>query len=212
MVEEVSIVLFEYKSSLNYSQRDIPVYLKDLSLSYNIHLPLDLPWERSPSLVMDIIERLMEKVQFLHPSFYVLHPPPSLGHLEYLYSHFLKRGYPLSLIYLENTKENSLIDILEEINHFGFKVCLDIGHVLEYHQHNLLSYPGLYPITGAIHIYGPRGGIHSSLGELTKRDIEVVRWVIQRLSPKTTVVVEVFKERDLKESLHILEEWINQRP
>ncbi len=210
LVDEVSLVFFETKSCLEYSTEELPYSLKNLALSYNVHLPLDLPWEEGTEIVGEIILNLIEKVSFLEPCFYVLHPPPNRHYLLKLLSILQKKKFLLSQIYLENIKENNLLDIWETILRHDLYVCLDIGHVLEYDQHNLLSAPHLYSRVRAVHLYGPMGSRHGSLKELNKKGRKILKEVFSQLSLGTTVVIEVFNEKDLLESLDFLYSWIKK--
>ncbi len=210
IVDEVSIVLFETKASLNYSREDLPLCLKELNLSYNVHLPLDLPWDRPPELVVDIILRLMDKVNFLNPNFYVLHPPNDGGYLlRFLYL-LEKNKCPLWMFCMENIRGNSLLDIWEIILQKGLSVCLDLGHILEYNQLALLSAPHLYSRTRVLHLYSPKGSLHGSLKDLTEEGKEMLKKIFSNITKKTTVVIEVFNEKDLMESLDFLWLWFKE--
>jgi hypothetical protein len=75
LVGEVGLMLLETRGCLDYDERDLPGDLSALGLSYHAHLPLDLPWAEGPGAVADAICALEQKIAFLCPRGYVLHPP-----------------------------------------------------------------------------------------------------------------------------------------
>ena len=112
LVDEVSIVMFETRSSLLYDEKDLPHWLKELKLSYNIHLPLDLPWHEGPSYVLEIIRRLIDKVLFLSPNSFVLHPPEEKRLFSDLVELMEKKNVSLEKFFIENIKPNSSFPLI----------------------------------------------------------------------------------------------------
>ena len=74
-VREVGLTLFESTACLNYTDKDIPRELAGLNLGFHVHLPLDYDWTTGAEEVFSLTTRLLQKVQFLRPDKFVLHPP-----------------------------------------------------------------------------------------------------------------------------------------
>ena len=68
-------MLLETAGCLAYDEKDLPLDLPSLGLSFHAHLPLDLPWDAGAGGVSATILSLEEKIAFLRPRHYVLHPP-----------------------------------------------------------------------------------------------------------------------------------------
>jgi hypothetical protein len=68
-------MLLETRGCQDYDAHDLPPDLPDLGLRYHAHLPVDLPWELGPRAVSDALSVLEQKIAFLYPCGYVLHPP-----------------------------------------------------------------------------------------------------------------------------------------
>ncbi len=212
IVDEVAILFFETDSSLKYTQKDLPLELKNLELSYHVHLPLDLPWEEGYKTVFDLICKLIEKVSFLDPKGFVFHPPSSREDLIRFLDLWEKNiSYP---IFLENTKECDLISVWDIIENSFAKVCVDVGHIIEFKQYELLKSPNLWEKTKMLHIYAPTSNGHGSLKLLKKEEEKLVREILYKAldsDPSITVVLEVFSFSDLKESLDIFHRWIRNK-
>ena len=175
LVDEVSIVMFETKSCLNYTVKDLPYELKNLDLTYNIHLPLDLEWKKGVSYVVEDITRLIEKTLFLAPTSYVLHPPTQkITFIEFV-EYAQKKHLPLNKFLIENVKENDLTEIWDIVQNTPINVCLDIGHLIEYNQFNMLNLDKIFQKINMLHLYTPKKGIHKSLALLDKKGLEILK-------------------------------------
>ncbi len=208
IVDEVSIVLFETRSCLTYTEEDLPLWLSTLNLSYDIHLPLDLPWDRGIQCVVDIIVKLIDKTLFLSPTYYVLHPPSKANLFVELISNLEKKGISLEKFLIENIKENDLSNIWDLITSTGLNVCLDIGHLMEYHQYSILRLQDIYLRTKMLHLYAPENGMHRSLSLVDGEEKKFIKEIFHKIyavSDTLTVILEVFKYKDLLESLDFLE-------
>jgi len=205
MVGEVALMLLETRGCLDYDELDLPLNLPELGLTYHAHLPLDLPWRDGPAAVGDAIFALEQKIAFLQPRGYVLHPPEP-GNLSALLRH---RPALSSMLWLENTREGDLSGIWNEIRAHGLGVCLDVGHMVSYGQDSLMSLPGFFERVRILHIYGgeSRRG-HAGLDQLP--DPGLLRDILLRVGEDTTLVVEIFSLEELGRSLSLLQSWLLQ--
>ena len=204
IVDEVSIVMFETNSCLKYNEKDLLPWLIDLDLSYNIHLPLDLPWEKGTKKVFEVIKQLVDMTQFLSPRSYVLHPPYNAKLFSSLIELIDNNNMVLDKFFIENTEENNLINIWETIKSTPLNVCLDIGHLIEYNQYMLLDIDGLFKKVGMLHLYTPHQRRHRSLKELREEDIPLLKNILEQTKPGATIILEVFNYNDLISSLDFL--------
>ena len=133
-------MLLETRGCLEYDELDLPADLPGLGLGYHAHLPLDLPWKDGPAAVGDVIFALEQKIAFLRPRGYVLHPPEP-GDLSGLLRH---RPGLASKLWLENTREGDLCELWDEIGALGLGVCLDVGHMVSYGQERVMDLPGFF--------------------------------------------------------------------
>jgi hypothetical protein len=198
-------MLLEIRECLEYDERDLPASLPELKLTYHAHLPLDLPWQEGPSAVGDAISALEQKIAFLRPRGYVLHPP-ALGDLSGLLRH--SPGLS-SMLWLENTRQCDLGEIWDEITSLGLGVCLDVGHMISYGQTELMRLPGFFDRVRILHIYGgesQRG--HAGLDQLP--DPVLLHDILRRMQGDETLVVEIFSPEEFERSLGLLRAWLRQ--
>lgn len=204
LVREVGLMLFETRGCLDYDERDLPPDLPSLGLRYHAHLPVDLPWERGARAVSDAISALEQKIAFLHPCGYVLHPP-SPGELTRLAG--IRPGLADGLC-LENTADSDLSDIWEEILALNLGVCLDVGHLVSYGQERILQIPGFLDRVRMLHIYGGESGRgHAGLDQLP--DPELLRWILKRVGSDSVLVTEIFRMEEFRRSLDLLRSWLD---
>ena len=196
-------MLLETRGCLEYDELDLPADLPGLGLGYHAHLPLDLPWKDGPAAVGDVIFALEQKIAFLRPRGYVLHPPEP-GDLSGLLRH---RPGLASRLWLENTREGDLCELWGEIGALGLGVCLDVGHMVSYGQERVMDLPGFFERVRILHIYGgesERG--HAGLDRLP--DPNLLRDILLRLKGDETLVVEIFSLEELGRSLNLLQSWL----
>jgi len=206
---EVGLLLFEGEACLAYTERDLPPDLADLDVTWHAHLPLDLPWDKGLDAAWTVLDRLLDKVAFLRPHAFVLHPPAAPGLLVPLARRLRDRGVDPADILLENVEESDLCARWDEAREGGFSACLDLGHILAYGQHAVLDLPGMGDAVRMAHVYGPEGGRHHSLARLDQTGRELLRYILETFSPRT-VVVEVFDEMGIFESIELLAKWTAQ--
>ncbi|OEU64835.1 MAG: hypothetical protein BA863_09125 [Desulfovibrio sp. S3730MH75] len=211
-VDEVGLLFFETAGSLAYTEDDLPENLADLGLSFHIHHPLDLPWADGAVKVAEIMLSLAAKVAHLKPAAHVLHPPecgPDSARLLLDLAEEL-RGTRIGpeKVFIENIEENSLEYLVETIRKCGFKICLDLGHMLVYKQQALLESKGLWDMVAMLHLNGPgKGGKHESLLSLDSQGLYMLRLFFDNFHSGGTIVVEVFEKDGFFKSLQYLAEY-----
>lgn len=206
-VKNVYIALFERAACLAYTQKDIPFSLSELGLDYHVHFPLDLTWENKEKDSWDLLQ-LVEKVAFLKPKVFVLHPPAHFQELYFFSQQWLEKGLSPRALCIENIKGRDLALFWEVIRDFDLGICLDIGHLLAYEQENILILPNFWEHVEVIHLYGREiKGKHTSLLDLPKEGWALLREALARLEQKL-LVLEVFNKKDFLDSYELL--WQNK--
>ncbi len=204
LVDLVSIVMFETQACLKYTKEDLPKDLIELDLSYNIHLPLDLPWELGAEEVYNILDCLIKKTEFLNPTSYTLHPPLKREDFCQLLEIMKKRNISLTKFFIENIKENDLTNIWDILLENDIKICLDLGHFIEYKQERLFMLDDLMGRIGMLHLYAPQNGRHTSLDHLSKEHTNLLIFILKEIKKRKLnpeIIIEVFDYNDLISSL-----------
>lgn len=209
-VDEVSLIFFETASSLSYTEKDLPASLADLGLAYHLHLPLDLDWQAGPEAVFQTVRQLGSKIAFLRPRCFVLHPPQDPEVLAAFLQVWRAAGWREDFLCLENIKGNDLAGLWPLIRSTHCRICVDLGHILEYGQQRLLSLPGIEERISMLHLYAPAQERHTSLASLSLPGRELLRHLLHRVSPDTVIVLEVFSWPELQDSLDIFATWIRK--
>lgn len=208
LVDEVAIVLFEKDACLAYTDKDLPSDLNSLNLTYHVHLPLDLTWSLGGIRVFEEVKLLYNKVAYLKPWGFVLHPPNSKKAFYSFYQAWIDHGFQGSQLILENIEANDLVNMWSEIEKTGCSICLDIGHLLAYGQENILSLPGLYQRVSLVHLYGlEMEGRHMSLAHLSSEGKDILQSILGRISKDCVIVLELFDPDSFHESLNIFYDW-----
>jgi len=209
LVDEAALLFFETEACLAYGPHDLPLWLNDLDLGYHVHMPLDLPWQNGPREVVRTVTALAEKVAFVRPNGYVLHPPPEAKDLAAFYQAWIDRGFAGSDLLIENIEGNDLCRLWPELRMTECSVCLDVGHLLLFDQWDLLQQPGFSDRLAMLHLYGDQPGHgHASLACMTANGRELTRTLLSRLPQGATIVLETFSPRELQESLDIFSTWV----
>ncbi|WP_421903018.1 cobamide remodeling phosphodiesterase CbiR [Maridesulfovibrio sp.] len=215
-VDEVALLFFETESCLAYTDADLPQELAYTGLAFHIHHPLDLPWEKGGGRVAEIVLALNEKAEHLNPSAHVVHPPPAgpeaAGVIQEFAAVISRSGIDPETVLFENIKENSLFGLTGNIADCGMKICLDLGHILAYAQHDLLRESGLDGQVRMLHLNapGPKGR-HLGLEHLDRDGFETLDILFEKLSKGGTVTVEVFEEKSFFKSLQLLSDYCTSR-
>jgi hypothetical protein len=210
---ECGLLLLKTDACLNYGPDDLPGATRPGGLSYHLHLPLDLPWEAGMDAVHGVLERLLEATRHLDPGSLVLHPPVDPALLPPLAEVMDRLGVARKRLLLENTRDCDLVDLYCELKGLGFGVCLDLGHVLAYHQERVLDLPGLGDRVGMLHLSAPlreHGSwidAHAGLERLDARGRAVLKRMLELAPAGAVIMLEVFNEADLASSAAQLSSW-----
>lgn len=233
-VDEAALLFFDAESSLAYTRQDLPPELSSLSLSYHVHLPSSLPWDKGGGAVAALCLTLMEKVEHIAASRCVLHPPAAdsagagANLLEAFAREWEKAGRSLPDICVENTRENDLAALITRgfFDDTGVGVCFDLGHMIAYEQHELVrlvSSSRASSVFGGstvrmIHYTAPgRGGesgeksAHLPLTTLDGAGMALGETLCALLSPEGIVVAEFFSWDYVVASLPIIRRWLAKR-
>ena len=115
-------------------------------------------------------------------------------------------------MHIENAMEEDYFlikELVDEINHPNFSVCLDIGHVNVYSNMNINQWiEGLGNKIGHMHIHNNYGDKDAHKG-IDKGNIEIIELLhnINENMKNTTVSLEIVNIKELIESLEILEKY-----
>lgn len=231
-VDEIALMLLETEPCLAYTDEELlPPWLaapaseedeagddpeeqpEAANLSFHAHLPLDLPWELGLDKAWRKVEALLARVERLHPRRYVLHPPEGIS-LRLLAGRFVAAGVEPRTVLLENVQGCDLTEIWPEVLDSGFGACVDLGHVLLYHQYPTLALPGLERRVDMLHLCAPdrtRPGRHLPLTELDDTGRMLLGSMLDALAPDATIVPEVFDLEGFQASLDLLPELAAHR-
>ncbi|MBU1003931.1 MAG: hypothetical protein KKE73_15575 [Proteobacteria bacterium] len=207
---EVGLCLFETASCLAYGDHDLPPALADLDLAYHVHLPLDLPWDLGTDAAAQAALGIAQRTAFLAPSLYVLHPPKTRQELERFCHLWQDAGRRCDDLLLENIEGNDLAALLDAAKNLGLSLCLDLGHMLSYEQ-QFLARAAEWERVRMLHVYAPgNGSRHQALTALDPDGQALLRDLLRRSAPQTTVTLEVFGEQGLFDSASLLAQWMDQ--
>jgi hypothetical protein len=211
--DEIGLAFFETEASLAYTGQDLPPGLASLPVSWHVHLPLDLPWAAGVDSVASAVLGLARMVDFLSPGFFVLHPPggPQGGggpnQLAKLARLLTAGGIRPEALLVENINGRDLALHWPVITDLGLGVCLDLGHMLVHGQEDFLDLPGLAERMGMVHLNAPdplKPSRHASLSLLDAHGRALMARLLGCLAPGGVVVLELFNEAALADSLGIL--------
>lgn len=205
-VAEVGLCFFEAQPCLAYGVKDLPSNLKNLDLSWHIHLPIDLPWEAGGRAAAAIALALLGKVAYLLPWAAVLHPPhsPQAALLLRDFAQLWREHSPLPLL-LENIDTSSLTELQTVIHEADYGLCLDVGHALGYAQHTLLDSTPLMQKVVLVHWSAPgKQDQHLPLTSFTQAEYDAARCVALQLPASARHLLEIFHWDGVEASAPVL--------
>jgi len=217
--DEIALAFFETEACLAYTGADLPPELAQLPVSWHVHLPLDLPWddgsecgsECGAEYGVDGVARavlgLVQKVAFLAPGAFVLHPPREPQALAALAGLLAAGGLQPQALLVENIAGRDLARLWPVIEALDLGVCLDLGHMLVHGQEDFLDLPGLGRRTRMLHLNAPdpqKPARHASLSQLSAHGRAVMARLLETLAPGGVVVLELFNQHALADSLDCL--------
>lgn len=203
-VPEIALCFFEEEACLAYGAKDLP---PSLNMRCHVHLPCDLDWREGGKKVARTAKTLFAKAKPFAPSLAVLHPPVCKEKEKLLFD-FLDEWSRLSSspICLENIKAAPLLDLpLALFGEEAFGLCIDFGHMLCFHQENLLDSP-LLSFARILHWSCPLNGQdkHKSLHLLKPRERNLALQLLRGTREDAIQLIEVFQWKSVQESLPIL--------
>lgn len=205
LVSEIGLTFFDTRGSMEYTREDLPESPAGSGLKYHVHLPLDLEWDRGADHVFQVVSALIQKVWFLSPDKFVLHPPAGAGDLGDFASLWVKNGFRSRQLLVENIKGNDLASLWPVIDETGLGICLDIGHLMAYHQLDILDKENILDRASLVHVYGKEDHTgHKGLSVISRDGEMLLRQIFSGVKDKTSVLVEVFDQEDFLDSRDIL--------
>lgn len=217
---EVALCLFETSACLAYGPEDLPEAPRDLA--FHAHLPLDLPWEKDLAPGMNakdtgkrtaqICLELYAQVAHLAPWCVVLHPPKDMAAAPAMLEAFFgvwREGCACPVL-LENTRYCNTAHIpgacLDPASLGADGLCLDLGHLLRYHQKDLLK-PCLLAQAAMVHWnLADSAGRHLPLTAMSKEEEGLLGHVMEHVPASAVHVLEIFDWQGVEASLAIVQD------
>lgn len=222
-VQDVELVLFEVDDGPN----NLPdaatlAELKQLELSYTVHLPLDLRLgadgsEQHVSLVK--AQRVIECTRELEPWAYVLHldgreVKEAMGGADWLrWQDQAVRALELAAgwagsaqrLAVENL-EGYPLDFWEGVfEHSPAGRCVDIGHLWRDGHDPIPALERALPRTRVMHIHGIQGRDHQSLVHVERNELaRILGWLLRKRY-RGVLTMEIFSEDDFHSSMDALQ-------
>jgi sugar phosphate isomerase/epimerase len=230
-LDEVELVFFETsRGQTNFPSfqviRDMRQAAEDLNITYNVHLPGDLFFgDPNPSLRAGFREttlRFYERTLPLDPTLYILHldsrradgivEPDSFAwadRVEESLSALVKDGLDPGCVAVENL-EYTPDRLMPFVAKTGFKLCLDIGHIILYGHDLQAQLDGYFSKSAMIHLHGVRKGVdHIGVQWISKGDWEMICRVLTDYDGGLSI--EIFSMDDLAASLDRLQDTLQKR-
>jgi sugar phosphate isomerase/epimerase len=228
-VDDIELVLFESDEISNIPDKSTISRMKDISrehdITFTVHLPMDAhtghanETERIKSVGK--CSRIIERMSPLEPFAYVVHfhgdrrgDSPSTDENHWREQHRksmreLTRLAPAELFVIETLDYHYKL-IEDIVRDLGLKTCLDIGHILNC-GHDLDSYLASYlENTRVIHLHGIENRIdHKDISFLDKYLLKNLLNLVSERTEERVLTLEIFSEKDLHNSLKVLEEYVN---
>lgn len=227
LVDDVELVLFEVDDGQNnLPSEDTVVELADLatrhSLSYTVHLPLDLRFGESGGTLdvsLQKARRVIERTRKLEPFAYVLHlegrqaryytNPADLKAWQdqAVESLRLVAGWAgaadrLAVENLEGYPPDFNAPVLEWI---PASACLDIGHLWRDGHDPLPWLEAALPRLRVVHLHGVGERDHQSLKRMEPEKVDAVLHRLVQADYRGVVTLEVFGETDFASSLEVIQ-------
>jgi len=216
-VKDIELVLFESDSDGSNLPDDsviseLKLIAAEHEMTYTVHLPLDIyPADDHPFL--DAALRVIQVTEKLDPHGYVIHLDSrnNTGDISRLVDNSLnslkflsENGVPAESICVENLENHPPGFLDPVLSQSPVSCCADIGHLWK---------TGLDPVgylqawlgrTRIVHLHGFLGHDHRRLSLMEPEQLDPV---IEILSERFfgVLTLEIFKERDLWDSLNALE-------
>lgn len=227
IVDDVELVLFESAEHSNLPGPPEIAELKQLaadnSLSYTVHLPLDVelghPDESLRRRSVEQCRRVVELTRPLDPFAWVLHlshpvgpnPIPADDRPRWLKA-LAESAADLADTFSEparcsvETLSYPFAWVEDIVNEHGFSVCFDVGHLILRGDSLPLAWDHLGHKTRVMHLHGVRGrSDHTDVSALAPEVMSLL-WSALRQTEhgKRVVTLEVFNRTDFERSMETL--------
>ncbi|XPV76907.1 MAG: cobamide remodeling phosphodiesterase CbiR [Desulfovibrio sp.] len=218
-VNEIALMFFQGEPCLEYGEAELPPELAELPMQWSVHLPLDLPIYAAPTVEnikrsAEIIATLREKVAFLRPHTYVLHPPQKPEVLSGVLNFLQDMHFPVKDILLENVEGILLENFSDIANRYGTGFCIDTGHMLAFQQKNSLTSAVLSRVR-MVHIYSTpldiSGHKHHALDIMDEKTRDLLYCILENSPKLETITLEVFSPEALEQSGNTLRLWLKDK-
>ena len=224
--DEIELLFLESRpdSLPTIAERSEMIALADrYDVRYNVHLPMDLKLGHADPQVraaaVETTVRLFEFTQPLRPTSRTLHLPLEEDSAEAAASGWRQRaldslqqlsasGVAPQAVSLENL--DYPIEWLDELcRDTGFRMCLDVGHLLIDRGDVLDAFDRFGDTIDVIHLHGVRDGRdHLSLAEMADQQPRWIRTLLEAFTGSLSL--EVFSYQHLVTSLDFFEQlWEN---
>lgn len=221
-VDEIELLLFESEPAQYLpSIADIETLSQlagEFDIRYNVHLPTDICLAAGSITervrAADTVKRVIDLTAGLNPTTCTLHLPyTGNGYGEDAVSRWeaallescekmLDTGIDPAGISLE-TLDYPLHLLDRVISHFGFSVCLDLGHLLLYGEDPAEAFSRYGDITTMIHLHGVDGGKdHLALSRMAPPVLTEILAMLKGFDKSLSL--EVFSYEKLTDSLQCL--------
>lgn len=219
-LDEIELLLFESSPDSLPSRRqvnDLALIAADASISYNVHLPIDielaLPGKKEQHRMASLLAACIDRVTPLQPTTYTLHlvckeegsDPAKINCWQQRAAEGLNLF--LSLIAVPARKISvETLDypphwLMPVVNTHDVSVCLDIGHLIRYGFDLFQTWQAFSSKTTIIHLHGVSGGRDHL--ELDKLSNDALSTVVQCLHHfRGSLSLEVFSLERLARSLN----------
>lgn len=191
-------------------------------LSYNVHLPLDLPLGDEDATrrqaALKILGCAIARARSLAPSTWTLHLEPdrprlqgrSLGAWRQRMHHSCQCLLEQSALPAAHFSVENLLYPFEWVEplvtEFGFSICMDTGHLWRQGQDPLRFWQRHHHAITIVHLQGVRGGRdHQGLDCLDAAQRITVQALLAEL--RCEVILELFSLPQLNASLALLDSW-----
>lgn len=225
LVDDVELVLFDTADyGSNFPDPDLCACLADLasqhSLTYTVHLPLDLRPADDGSLdhaSLRQARRAIESTQVLSPYAYIAHldgTPLFHDNTEATLAAWRERSFLAldavacwlddpALLCLENVERWDPEAFAPLLDALPISRCIDVGHLWLEHSDPMAVLPRWLDRARVVHLHGMADRDHSSLARVPAALVDPVVDALRRQF-SGVVTLEVFDQDDLRTSLEAL--------
>jgi sugar phosphate isomerase/epimerase len=226
-VDEIELLFFESRAIPSpQTIRELAAIARESGLTYNVHLPVDVsighPGRLRREQDVAVLLHVLEQAAPLAPSTHTLHIPREPGtaagsspadwveRVHASLSGLVRAGADPARISIENL-DYPLQALAEVIAGLGFRVCLDVGHLILYGQPLDAFHQCFSPAIDIIHLHGAtRSREHLAADQLPPEFVGELLPIIADF--RGVISLEVFSASALMASLEWLSALWNKPP